>query len=205
MTHTMHAPGIRRSTTRVRLVEAGHVVTHAPDWTDGVASRCGIDLRGNPELIDLIELVGRPALREQLKVLSQPFGPFMTIACSMSTTTRLFPPGGPPVWKASTSVQLEFIDRTRCTLDNYASLAHALLDGLGGDPHPTRWNRLVELRPDLVEFHPGDRAAWSLTILTSAYGLEGGAAVRELELCLHAQTAVIAAWTGPKSPVPSDL
>lgn len=100
-------------------------------------------------------------------------------------------------------MQLEFIDRTRRTLDNYASLAHALLDGLGGDPHATRWSRLVELRPDLVEFHPGDRAAWSLTILTSAYGLEGAAAVRELELCLHAQTAAIVAWTRP--PESSDI
>lgn len=73
MTHTMHAQGIRRSTTRVRLVEAGNnVVTHAPYWTDGVARRCGIDLRGNPDLIDLIdELAGRPALREQIMVLSQ--------------------------------------------------------------------------------------------------------------------------------------
>lgn len=194
--NTMHTPGTtRQSTTRVELAEAGDIVTQVPYWMEGTPSRCWIDLRGNPDLIDLIdELRGRPALREQVELLNAPEAPFMTIGCR-SETARLFQHGGPPAWRTSSEVQFAFADPERSEIGSYASLARALHDGLGSDPHATRWNRLVELRPAPVVFQPAGLAAWSMTIRTSSYGLDSGTAAHEWELCLLSQTALIRSWT----------
>lgn len=191
---TTHAPGTKQSTTKVRLVEASDIVTTVPNGTDGTPRPSWIDLRKNPDQIDLMEeLRGRPTLREQVELLNAPESPLITIACAASTT-RLFQEGGPPAWRTSSSVQLAFAAPDQCDLDNYAPLARALLDGIGGDPHATRWNRLVELRPEPVEFQAVGRRAWSVTIRTSAYGLEGAAAAHEWDLCVQIQTSVIALW-----------
>jgi hypothetical protein len=191
----MHSPGTTQSTTRVRLVEAGDSVTHVPHWTGGTPSRCWFDLLRNPDQVDLMdELRGRPALREQIAVLNSPESPLITIACA-AAATRLFQTGGPPAWRMSSSVQLAFADPECCDLDRYTSPAQALLDGLGGDPQAARWNRLVELRPDPVEFQAVRRRARSLTIQTAAHGLDGATAVRECGLCVQIQTAAIESWT----------
>lgn len=79
-------------------------------WTDGVPSKCWIDLRGNSDPIDLIdELDGRPAMREQIIMLNGMSSPFMTFGCACATT-RLFQQGGPPAWRTSSSVQFAFVD-----------------------------------------------------------------------------------------------
>lgn len=192
---TKQRPGMTaRTTTMVRLGEPSDIVTTVPYGADGTPSRRWLDLRRNPDQIDLIdELRGRPALRDQIAMLNQHAGPFMTIACA-AATTRLFPAGGPPAWRASSSVQLAFADPARCDLDNYAPLAQALLGGRGVDPHATRWSRLVELRPDPVEFQAVGRCAWSLTIQTAAYGLDCGTSAHEWSLCILAQCATIGSW-----------
>ena len=194
---TMHKPGITaRTTTRVKLVQASDIVTTIPDGADGTPSNRWIDLRRNPDQIDLMdELRGRPTLHEQVAMLNLPAGPFMTIACE-AATTRLFQHGGSPAWRTSSSLQLVFADLlARCDLDNYVPLARALLDGLGGDPNATRWSRLVELRPNPVVSPSAGRLAWSLTIRTSAYGLDSGTSAHEWNLCVMIQTALIRSWT----------
>ena len=192
----MQSPGVTaRTTTRVRLGEPSDIVTSVPYGVDGTPSRRWIDLRENPDQIDLIdELRGRPALREQVELLNAPESPFITIACA-AATNRLFQAGGPPAWRTSSSLQLVFADPARCDLDNYAPLARALLDGLGGDQNAARWSRLVELRPDPIDFQAVGRRAWSLTIQSAAYGLDGASAVHEWNLCILAQTAVFRSWS----------
>ncbi len=185
----------RLPTTRVELVEPGDIMTTVPYGTDGVPRRCWIDLRENPDQIDLIDtLRGRPAMREQVELLNAPETPFMTIACECATT-RLFQQGGPPAWMTSSSVQLAFVDPERCDMGRYGSLVRTLHEGLGSEPHATRWNRLVSLRPDPVVFQPGGHAGWSLTISTRAYGLDGETAVHHWSACMQLQTMVIASWT----------
>lgn len=192
----MQSPGMTaRTTTRVRLGEPSDIVTTVPYGVDGTPSRRWIDLRENPDQIDLIdELRGRPALREQVALLNAPESPFMTIACA-AATARLFQHGGSPAWRTSSSLQIVFADPARCDLDNYAPLARALLDGLGGDPNATRWGRLVELRPVPVVFASAGCLGWSLTIWTSAYGLDSGTSAHEWNLCVMIQTALIRSWT----------
>lgn len=192
----MQRPGMTtRTTTMVRLGEPSDIVTTVPYGADGTPSRRWLDLRRNPNQIDLIDaLRGRPALRDQIAMLNQQAGPFMTIACA-AATTRLFQAGGPPAWRASSSVQLAFADAECCDLDNYAPLAQALLDRRGVDPHAPRWNRLIELRPDPVVFPLAGRLGWSLTIRTSAYGLDSGTSAHEWNLCILAQSAAIRSWT----------
>ena len=189
----MQSPGVTaRTTTRVRLGEPSDIVTSVPYGVDGTPSRRWIDLRENPDQIDLIdELRGRPALREQVELLNAPESPFITIACDCSTT-RLFLHGGPPAWRTSSSVQFVCIDPARSGPDYYASLAQALLDGLGSDPHATRWSRVVELEPVMVVFHPDGRPAWSLSIRTHGYGLDSGTAVHEWSGCIGLQTIAMA-------------
>lgn len=183
-----------RTTTRVRLGEPSDIVTTVPYGADGTPSRRWIDLRENPDQIDLMdELRGRPTLREQVALLNAPESPFITIACEASTT-RLFQAGGPPAWRTSSSLQLVFADPARCDLDSYAPLAQALLDGLGGDQNAARWSRLVELRPDPVVFPSAGRLGWSLTIRTIAYGLDSGTSAHEWNLCVMMQTALIRSW-----------
>jgi hypothetical protein len=112
---TTHALRTTRKATRVELGEPGDVVTDVPYWMDGVPSRWWIDLRLNPDLIDVIDdLRGRPALREQIILLNQPDGPFMTIVCARATT-RWFQQAGPPAWRAGSSVQFAFADQERAT------------------------------------------------------------------------------------------
>lgn len=195
---TTRQPGTAaRTTTRVRLVEASDIVTTVPE---GAPSRQWIDLRRSPDQIDLMdELRGRPALREQVELLNAPESPFITIACDCSTT-RLFLHGGPPAWRTSSSVQFVCIDPARSGPDYYASLAQALLDGLGSDPHATRWNRVVELEPVMAVFHPDGSPAWSLSIRTHGYGLDSGTAVHEWSGCISLQTSATASWIRLNTP-----
>jgi hypothetical protein len=191
----MHAPGKSRlSKTRVELVAAGDSVTTVPYWTDGDPSGCFVDLRAHPDLIDQIaELDGRPALRDQIILLNESPSPFMTIACSC-VTTRLFQQSGPPAWRTSSSCTLALADPERRDIMSYGSLARALHHALGSAPSTTRWNRVVELQPAPVVFHPDGRPTWSLTIRTHGYGLDSGTAAHEWRLCMLAQNTAMASW-----------
>lgn len=193
MPTTLHTPrATRPSKTSVDFVAAGDSVTTVLYWTDGDPSGCFVDLRANPDQIDLIdELDGRPALREQIMLLNGTSSPFMTIGCRCETT-RLFQQGGPSAWRTSSRVQFAFVDPERRDIMSYAPLACALHHALGSSPGTTRWTRVVELQPDPVVFHPDGRPTWSLTIRTHGYGLDSGTAVHEWSGCIGLQTIAMA-------------
>ncbi len=192
----MGSPGTtRRSATRVELRTPTDKLTAVPYMTPDDPKRRFIDLRVNPDLIDLIDdLRGRPAMRDQVELLSAPNSPLRTIRCACATH-RVFRQIGPPAWTTASTLQITFVEEGANDMTSCIALARILHDELASKPRPTRWNRLVELWPALVALRP-DHVTWSMCIRTSGYGLDAASAAHEWSLCLHAQTAVLALWIG---------
>lgn len=178
---------IRTSTTRVRIVDPGETVLTVPYGADGDPRERFVDLREHPGRVDQIEVLHRTAaLREQVEMLNQRDGRFMTFACA-ARTTRLFQHAGPPAWRTSSSVWLAFVGAGRRGLRRYVALARVFLDVLDTAGRADRWNSVIELQPEPVVFNL-KRPSWSMCIRTSGYGLDTRAAMLELDLCLRAQT-----------------
>lgn len=94
----MHAPETTRlSKTRVDLVAADYyAMTTVPYSTPGDPSRCFVDVRVNPQLIDRIrEPDGRADLREQVELLNESSSPFSSIGCERAES-RMLPRSGRP-------------------------------------------------------------------------------------------------------------
>ena len=184
----------RRLATRVELRSATDKLTAVPYVTPDDPDRRFIDLRAHPEQIDLIgELDGRPAMREQIMLLNARSSPFFSIGCERSVS-RLRRQDGSPIWKTTSYVQFAFVEPGRCEVANYVPLARALHEALEGRADSGECNRLVELEPDPIVIQPAGRRAWSMTIWTTAYALDGETSVHEWSLCMLAQTAVIESW-----------
>lgn len=190
-----HAPeATRRLTTRVELRAPTDKLTAVPYLTPDNPNRRFFDLRAHPEQIDLIgELDGRPALREQIMLLNARSSPFFSIGCERSVS-RLRREDGSPVWKTTSYVQFAFVVPARCQIASYEPIVRALHEALDCGVESNEWNRLVELEPDPIVLQPAGRRAWSMTIWTTAYALDGETSVHEWSLCMLAQTAAMAQW-----------
>ncbi len=191
---TMHRPEATRRSTRVELRPPTDKLTAVPYSTPDDPDRRFIDLRAHPEQVELIgELDGRPAMREQIMLLDARSSPFFSIGCERAVS-RLRREDGSPVWKTTSYVQFAFVEQDRCEIMTYEPFVRALHAGLDCGADSDEWNRLVELEPDPIVLQPTGRRAWSLTIWTTAYALDGETSVHEWSLCMLAQTSVMRSW-----------